>query len=544
MSTNDDIDLRRSQIETAIDNATIGIAEVEARPLPGGGGKIRMVIDVDEPIRFLTDDPVISSEVQDEDGETINEAIETWFRVADFTTISDELIEGVNERREALNERWRLDIDPLKRPDDEPFEGFPESEEERRDIADGEVLELPIVVEEFIEDRFVYAPPPRSVSLEVADEIAQRVRNQAGDADQFDANTLVGIALVTDRPDPRTRELVSVEVLPQFLVEPEAPPEEAPEVSDGIEEPTASGISAAELEDFIEQSTVMATIDVQINPDADSIRGTFGVRSSIPSELEGIIISRDLEGQLVTGATNAPADFISEALEIWEEFVDLRTVPEEELITLENRRDNIEVELRDRLNESITIPSIGQAIEGEVEVGESELEEVVDRFEAFREGADLTEFEPDELIEQEGFSLPVDVDVEIAEEIGQATRADLEPGEIEAEGEIAEMLETQREMQAAKQVEQGLQVHFVEDVADEVHAVFAKVLDSTPENLFRPKNPSDLSNFDFVRTFTLRRDEAGQPWTTPRFQPSELINRLEPFDAGNIKVVALATPLK
>lgn len=286
------------------------------------------------------------------------------------------------------------------------------------------------------------------------------------------------------------------------------------------------GMSAEAVEDVVTRSIAGAEVNVRINRQANSLR------IAIEPVQEGIIrYSRD--PQEVQGTADDPESAIIEALQEWESAVDVRTI---NVDRVNDRRETVELEF------DMELPPVGAVGEPGEEV--PERAKILEKWLTVKEGFALTDIDEDELIEQPGLDLPVEVEQEVAQMIEESTRAEFEAGELTAQGEVGEVIQTQRAMEGVRQVEQGLQIHYTEDVADDVHRIVAETLDVEPENLYDGSKPSDLEGYDLFRAFTLSRSSDDQPWSVPRFDPSALFSKLEPIDSNRIKVVALAAPLK
>lgn len=135
----------------------------------------------------------------------------------------------------------------------------------------------------------------------------------------------------------------------------------------------------------------------------------------------------------------------------------------------------------------------------------------------------------------------VEVDEEAANRIEDMTRADAEPNPYD--GWAGDIIDAVREQDAVRHIPDGLQVHFEEAFHDEVHAILAKMLDSTPEEFYDSSNESEVDGYDRYYAFTLRRDDENDPWTVPRFTPGSLFTALRPV-SDHVKVIALGRPLQ
>lgn len=341
----------------------------------------------------------------------------------------------------------------------------------------------------------------------------------------FDPRIPDRIGLALDQWEPMTRTLPDEEKL-EINRRREALGEQFGLDLELLDVEPVEGLSAEAIEDIVTRSVAGAEVMVTVNPEANSLRIAL-------EPVEEGLLRYERDPMEVQGQADDPESAIIETLQEWEQSVDLRTV---NLDPVNDRRDAVELEF------DMSLPEVGQAGEPGGEVPEHA--EVLEKWLTVKEGFALTDIDEDVLIEQPGLALPVEVEGEVAEMIEESTRAEFEQGDVQLTGEVGQAVEAQRAMEGVRQVEQGLQIHYVEGISDQVHAAIAEVLDVEPENLYDGSQPSDLEGFDLFRAFTLSRSSDDQPWSVPRFAPSALFEELEPLDGDRIKVVALAAPLR
>lgn len=280
------------------------------------------------------------------------------------------------------------------------------------------------------------------------------------------------------------------------------------------------------IEVWLNRATAGVISDVSISEAADSIRIAFE-----PDPTSDVVISGRFDE--IQGQASRPARAITDALEEWEANVDLNSVD----------LDQVNAE-RNRLERDTDFAFEAVSPVDEAELPDIEGIDALQKWQEVKRGFDLTEIDESVLTQQEGMSLPVEIEQDIAEMIEEGTRAEFEPQDVLSSGDMGQQLLESRAMEGIKQVSKGLQVHLKESVREEVHAVIAEMLDTEPESLYDATKPSDLAGYDRFWTFTLTREEDTDPWTVPRFKPSDLLEALEPHDHERIHIVALAAPLE
>lgn len=130
------------------------------------------------------------------------------------------------------------------------------------------------------------------------------------------------------------------------------------------EAPTAAGFTADELERAIGDSIVGASVDVTVNPTADSLRITFDV-PTVPT----VDFERDLDGETIAGTASDPVQAVNEALALWEDAVNLRSISDDDRDGLIRSRESLEdafdidlLELGDAPPEAAAEPGEGPEI--------------------------------------------------------------------------------------------------------------------------------------------------------------------------------------
>jgi hypothetical protein len=217
-----------------------------------------------------------------------------------------------------------------------------------------------------------------------------------------------------------------------------------------------------------------------------------------------------------------------EAIEEWEDAVHLTRVDVE---TVDDRREAKEREFR------IDLPAIGRLDIGDEETTEERSGRAMQRLRG-EEGSGMKErrnrgerAERMQSIVIEFEQTPNDVEgVDPVSGVDVPVQVDRQTSDLLDEDEVTSM-------------EQALEVHHIEEVHDEVHAVIARLVGSDPESHYDSSKPSDLPGYDLVNSFDMTRGGPNSPWTNRRFDPTELFEQLEPFDNNRIQVLSSVAPL-
>lgn len=265
-----------------------------------------------------------------------------------------------------------------------------------------------------------------------------------------------------------------------------------------LEPSDIEGFSEGDVREITDGATAGVSVEVRANPDADSLRINME-----PDPASDVAFAGSL--QEVQGALSNPGGVIRDALEEWRENVDLATL---DIDSVSRARTRLEKRF------DVSLPRVEDPDDGDAPTGDRG--ELLDVWTSLTVDMETVEIDEGELVQQGGYSLPVEIDNEFAQFADE-------------EGKT--------------QIEQGLTIHHTDAVHDEVHAIIARALDAEPENFYDGSKESELDHYDRFYRFTLTRNSAPGAWTNPRFAPSTLFKLLEPVNGTEIKVVSRGSPL-
>jgi len=139
-----------------------------------------------------------------------------------------------------------------------------------------------------------------------------------------------------------------------------------------------------------------------------------------------------------------------------------------------------------------------------------------------------------------GDDLPVeDVIVEIDEEKAAQIKARVQSVNeklAEASAEEANFIDKVVDLQWSK--EPYLKVYTMESNKDDVHAIFAELLDAQPENLYDHSGPADREPFEYVYPWDITRSDHGKPWSPTNWTIEEFAELVDERDAGPVLIWA------
>lgn len=81
-----------------------------------------------------------------------------------------------------------------------------------------------------------------------------------------------------------------------------------------------------------------------------------------------------------------------------------------------------------------------------------------------------------------------------------------------------------------------LKVYLRDEHHDDIHAIYADLIGTTPEQLYDHSKESDRSGFDRFYPWDLKRDEHGDPWQPSRWRAGDFIDRVEEEELGPVLI--------